>query len=858
MIAHTVYESPDEFVIKYSSNCRECKLWQGADEVCEPPIGRNDADIMVVSRMPNTERYQEIIEVALVEAGIELARCFFTSVFKCRNWNMDGRKKEIKACSELYLLPEIVAIKPAYILVFGNEALAAVTGHSGIMNYRGKIIEKHGAKVVPTISPAAAQRSPMQKPGWDADIQFFAAQCNGITDSVPLPKMAVIDTKEQLQKLKKLLLKADLISYDIETWGFDAPGFGGIVSLAGTVRVGERLTLFVIPLDHPQSVWRKVWRRILEFLKKALERIPKQIAHNGKFDAKWMRLYGVHMRVTFDTILAAHLLDENRLKGLKPLARMLLGVAPWGIDTKDLLHTPIKEILPYNALDCWYTYHLYLLLKKALTEQPRLMRIFQLMTMPANEILIGVEMKGIWVDRQKLAAALKIAFDMRDELDRQLTEWVPNPDDPMEDERVLTWPKTGRKKNKWAEINFNASNWMRWWMFEWLQFPVIERGKDKDDEAPGDPSLAEMTMITLKEMYPDHPVLKLLEERSKWQKYCSTYVSRYSEIVDENDRIHTTFKLAGTVTGRLSSGKEDEEKLTAKRDRGRGVNLQQVPRDTFIRGIFGAPPGWSFVEADFGQIEFRLAAFIARERTALRLIRNGIDVHAAMAAKMTGKPESQITAVERKAAKPVNFGYLYGMWWKKFIETAKKNYGIFFTDEEAQASRKAFFDMYPGFLQWHARQRRLVHQFGRVQSPIGRIRHLPDIYSTDKQVSQEAERQAINSPVQSMASDMNLIAMIELDRIFREQGIRAHTLGLVHDSINFEIHNDDLAVALPIIQDTMENLPLKKKFGCEIDIPIAADIKVGIHWGGAKELTSEQVHNFAKYRDQFVVERKAA
>lgn len=847
----------DQFAVHYNPFCKGCKMWQGADEVCEPSFGRNDADIMVVSRMPNSERYQTIIETALLDAGVELSRVFFTSVLKCRNWELEARKREIKACTELYLQPEIDAVKPKYILLFGNEALNAVTGHSGINNYRGKVIEKHGAKIIPTISPAAVQRSPMLKPAWDADILFFVSQVNEVTSRIPKPKAAYIDTKAKLVKLKKRLMQAQILSYDIETAGELGTPEGGIVSIAGTYDMGDgQLHCFFIPLDHPESVWRKIWIKVIQFFIPVFERVPRQVAHNGKFDAKWLRSCGVPARVTFDTMLAAHLLDENRLKGLKPLCRMLLGVPAWGIDTKDLRNTPLKDIFKYNVLDTWNMHHLYLVLKKDMIAQPRLHRIFRLLTMPANEELIGVELKGIWIDRQLLNERTKIAFDMRDDLDRELMTWVPNPDDPMEDERVLTWPKMG-KRQKWAEVNFNASNWMRWFMFEWLRFPVIERGKTKEDDSPGDPSLAEATMVELKELYPDHPVLKLLTERSKWQKYCSTYVSRYSEIADDDDRIHTTFKLAGTVTGRLSSGKEDEEKITAKRDRGRGVNLQQVPRDSFIRGLFGAAPGYSFVEADFGQIEFRLAVFISRDKNGLWLIRNGIDVHLAMAAKMTGKPESQVTKEERKAAKPVNFGYLYGMGWKKFMETAKLQYGIFFTEAEAQASRKAFFDMYPGFLQWHERQRRLVSQYGRVQSPIGRVRHLPDINSADKMVRMEAERQAINSPVQAMASDMNALAMVILAEEFRQRKLRVNILGLVHDAINFEIHNDDLAKALPLIKRTMENLPLKKKFGCEIDIPIVADIKVGSHWGGAKELTDAQIYDFNAYYEDFVEERAA-
>jgi len=803
---------------------------------------------MVVSRMPNSKTYQEMIEAELANAGIDLQRCFFTSVVKCRTFDVNPGKGDLKTCTAEYLVPEIQAMKPKFVLAFGNEALAAMAGHSGIMKWRGRV-ETHTMagvtyKFIATVSPASVTRNPGQKAGFQADLQLLSSTVQGNTEHIKVPKIHIIDDMAKLKKLRSILKRTDLISYDIETAGLDEwDPHGGIVSLAGTCVTEGKIFIFALPLDHPQSVMRKVWTDALKYIKKAFEGIPRQVAHNGKFDAKWMRAYGVNAKVTFDTMLAAHLLDENRLKGLKPLGRVLLGVAPWGIDTKDLRNTPLDQVLEYNALDTYYTYRIYLILRKDLIAQPRLLRLFAKLIMPANEVLIDVERRGIWIDREKLSSAVKISFDMRDQIDAQLMEWVPDPDDEP------GWPTMG-KRDKKAEINFNASNWLRWWLFEYLELPVISRGKAKENGDPGDPSVAEAVMIELKKT--NHPVIALLMERSKWQKYCSTYVTRYEEIVDDNDRIHTTFKLAGTVTGRLSSGKEDEEKITASRDRGRGINLQQVPRDPFIRGLFGAPPGYKFIEADFGQIEFRLAAFISRDPTALSLIQRGVDVHMAMAERMTGKPASQITPAERKSAKPVNFGYLYGMWWTKFKETAKVQYGIEFTDEEARASRVAFFDMYPGFTRWHQRQRRLVHQFARVQSPLGRVRNLPDIRSGDKQVVQEAERQAINSPVQALASDMNTLSMVLLAEAFKKHSLDAHCLGLVHDANNMECRDEHLHEALPLIKDTMENLPLAKKFGVILDIPIAVDLKVGTHWGHAKEVEPEHIYNWNKYKELYL------
>lgn len=822
----------------YNLDCSLCKLCQTANKVCEGGLGHVSADIMVVSKMPNSGFYQENLEQALEQAGVDLSRIFYTSALKCRTFDQNPSNKDTKTCASEYLMKEIDFVKPKWILALGNEALLATTGHSGITKYRGRVIDRGTYKVVPTLAPAAVQRNPGHRQGWEADLTYFAAQIEGRATGLSLPKVAIVDSVDKVKKLAKILDQADLISYDIETTGTNEwePG-QAIVSLAGTVMRGERMTVFSMPLFHPGSPFRRRWQKILKYLAPHLERVPKQIAHNGKFDARWMRQFGVRMGVTFDTMLAAHLLDENRQKGLKPLARILLGVPPWEISTRDLLNTPLDEVLKYNALDTFYTYHIYLVLRKQMIEQPRLARLFQQLIMPSNEILIDVERRGVWIDPDKLADAYKISFDMRDEIDNQLMEWVPDPEDPS-----VQWPTNS--KGKPVDINFNPSNFAKWWLFEHLEFPILARGKPKDDGRPGDPSMAEAVMMELKSL--DHPVIKLLMERSKWQKYCSTYVSRYREQVDEDSRIHTTFKLAGTVTGRLSSGKADAEKITGgAKTNIRGVNLQQVPRDPFIRGLFGAPPGWSFVEADFSQIELRVVAYIARDKTMMRIYQMGQDIHTATAASVMGKPLSQVTGEDRKKAKAVNFGFVYGMGANKFVQTAFEKYELTFTIDEAREIRRAFFNQFSGLLPWHARQRRLVHNYGRVQSPLGRIRHLPDIRSAESGVIHEAERQAINSPVQSFASDMNLLSMILIHQKFKEQGIRAYVLGTVHDAINFEVHDEDLSRAMPIIKDTMENLPLKKKFGVELDIPIVADLKLGSHWGDARELTEEEIYKWS-------------
>jgi len=537
---------------------------------------------------------------------------------------------------------------------------------------------------------------------------------------------------------------------------------------------------------------------------------------------------------TFDTIIAAALLEENRQKGLKPLAQQLLGADPWGVNTADLLKMPIQEVLDYNGLDTWHTLRLWLLFRKQLHAQPRLAKLFMHLMMPAIQELVYVERRGVYVDQERLANNWAEVQSTLVGIEDQLLAHVPDPGMVPD---TLKVKRTGEVK-----VNWNASNFLRWFLFDYLELPILRRGKTKDDGSPGDPSCAEDIMMLLQT---EHEVPRLLVDRVQWNKYDTAFFRPYHDqlAASSDGRIRSTFKPWGTVTGRLSSGKEDVEKLSGRAQRS-GVNLQQVPRNKLVRGVFGAAPGWAFVEADYSQIELRIAAYLARERTMLNLYASGQDIHMAMAMRMTGKPASQVTTEERKRAKAVNFGFLYGMGWAKFIHTAFTNYQLTVTEDESKAFRRSFFEQFPDLLPWHARQRRLATQFKRVETPMGRIRHLPDIDSADSDVRAEAERQAINSPVQGFASDMALLSLVHTARLFRSLEIEAYPIGAVHDAVNFEIRIDHLPLALPRIKHTMENLPLSGLFGIEIDVPIIADLKVGSHWGGATEVPANLLKTY--------------
>lgn len=833
-------------------------------EVSNFSMGARTGDIVVITNRKSSGRFQDSLEAQLTEIGIDTKRVYFTPVIKCKDFDASLTTKQLKEHAAEYLIPELNSLQNVqHILLLGNEALQAITGKSGIMKYRGKALEYNGIQVTATISPSAVNRNPGQKPGYLADLKLFSSRVGGKTSKVGLPNYIVGDTKEKLKKILRILDMTDEISIDIETY---APGgeyymeTGRMVSVAATCIVNrpdgtQATAVFAIPLWHPQSPWRNQWQHIIAVLGKHISGIKRVIAHNASFDCKWLIYHGMALYPSFDTMLAIHLLNENIQKGLKPQAMARLGVEPWGIDTGDLTKYPIAEVLEYNVLDTWYTYLIKKQLMEELKAQPRLARIFKLETMPAQRDLIDSELRGAWIDVKRLKERKPIAEERLREIEQRIREAAKLPEPGSEE-----WPHTIKRRVLKSGVretrvdlveNFNASQFARWMLFEWLELPVLERGKPKQDGSPGDPSMAESVIMALK---PENPaVLEPMLERVTAQKHLSSFFNPYSELYDEDHRIHTTFKLSGTVTGRLSSGKADADKISGSRGKLRGVNMQQVPRDPFIRGLFGAPPGWTFVEADYSQIELRLAALLANEQNMKHIYSIGGDIHLATAARVTGLPESEVTKEIRKVVgKPVNFGFLYGMGWRKFIETAFNNYGSVFSENDAIAARTAYFQLFPGLLPWHAKQRRLVNEYGRVVSPLGRIRHLPDIYSPDKGVRAEAERQAINSPVQGLGSDLAVIAMIQINKKLKARGWDkyAYCLGLVHDAINFEIRDDYVAKVIPIIKDTMEDMDyIYDNFGAVIDIPIVADVSVGQHWGDKIELKAEQVYDFdLKYK----------
>lgn len=825
------------------TDCRNCGLYKKAQAVCLCGQGPVPCDLMIIGEAPGFREDEiarpfsgkagQLLDQYLKEVGLDRSEVFITNAVKCRPPNnRTPTREEVKACLP-YLLKEIEIVRPKFILLLGGVALQTILNRSGIKKYRGMWREAHGAQVLATYHPAALLRNPSYGPPFKSDLTKFVQVARGYNPQEKAIHYVFVRNKRGLQEALRAAQKASIIAYDIET----DMETDEVLCLGFFTHNEDRTQKgYFVPLAHPESPFRDSWKKVFSLFGPMVARVEpykaKTVAQNGKFDNGYFLRYTKWIpNLTFDTMLAAHLLDENSPHDLGYIAQTYCNAPSYKdmVDKKKLRETPIKILAQYNMQDCYWTLNAYFPLKKKLLQDPRLTAIFKYIVMPGARALERAEHRGMWINRQKLEERITQTLDLlkktRDEMIKYLPPGTPvssceNCKFAMPEGICYMYDDDGHSTliskdfycDRWKgkgkagkeAFNFNSNKQLAWLMFDHLGLTPIEYTKT------GTPSTAEGTLV-----YLNHPFIDLLLKYRSHSKVLSTYLRPWSRMMDENDRIHTSFKLHGTVTGRLSSAKP---------------NIQNIPRDSDIRTLVGAPPGWVFVEADYSQIELRIVAHMAQERTMMRIYATGGDIHVETACTVTGKRPEDITKEERKRAKAVNFGFVYGMGWKKFKQYAKEKYGVEFTDEEAKETRRRFFQKYKDLLAWHDRQRRIAHKMGYVRSPLGRKRRLPDIFSTDDAVRAEAERQAINSPVQAVPPDLSLLAIAQLVKVpgFWEE---IHWVSQVHDALLFEVREDRVEKWLPIIKRAMENPPVKELFGVEFLVPIEVEIKVGKAWG---------------------------
>lgn len=530
--------------------------------------------------------------------------------------------------------------------------------------------------------------------------------------------------------------------------------------------------MYILDASKPSHI-----EKFREIVQKLRTYKAKTVFQNGKFDTLFLEeVYGVKIPIYEDVMLLATAYDLAADHGLKSMAMRYLGVPDWDIPKKQKLSGDKTSVAPYLRKDVTYTWKLCQYFYSVMTSDQ--LKIYNKLLKPAYLTYRDIERNGAYIDVQKLR-------EVRAKYDKREKEQL-------------------KKLKAKHDINWNSAPQIQQALFVDEGLPILERS-----EKTGKPSAG---ASVLKKLAADgYETPQLILEYKATNTLNKMFLNRWEDDLGSDKRIHPSFGLTNVRTGRTSC---------------QNPNLQQVPREHAVRSLFNAPEGRLFFEADYSQLELRIAAEYAQDHTMLNIYKTGGDIHTSTAKLMTNGREP--TKEERGKAKAVNFGFLYGMSAKTFVRYAYDSYGVVFSRSEAERFRELFFAKYSRLLPWHHEQELLCEALGGVANKFGRFRKLPNIYSEDRGERNSAVRRAINTPVQGTGSDLLISAVTEINRKFKREGVKI--VGTVHDSILGEFREEDREWIVPEIRKIMLHPPVLDDFGVKLSVPLDVDIGVG-PWG---------------------------
>lgn len=774
-----------------------------------------------------------LIRAVFEGLGVSPDDIYWTNAVICRPpANKTPTQTLIRAC-HARLRFELDLIQPAKVLTLGGVALTSVMGAAKVLpitKMRGRGMMVNGIYTLGTYHPAAVLRDPDLFRDLANDIEKF------LVNDQPLPEdnleVVVPTSVDETVDYLKSFRDASAISCDLETTGFNpitnsilSVGFGALVDSVAAPRTSPAGVSIVAPVSLASAP--PVSAAIKAIL--TSENAPIIVFHNAKFDLQFLhRFYGQMVRPyrMADTMILHYGMDERpigryRAHGLKDLARFYYDADDYAWDFDLFFKTPEEErdyaaLYYYQGQDCYYTIRLWEdLFAEAYAESPGIISLMTDLLWPATQAFSEIELAGLQVDLDYFKAFQKRTEDHIKDVGQQLDEVVRattgitdfNPMSPLQAQDII-YNKWKLPKGKDAGFDRGGSG-VRWY-----------GGRETSDESTGKVQLQFLTKKT------DDPVIKkalldIIEYRTS-EKVLKTYITGLMALVDPDQRLRSDFRLAGTATGRLSSSDPNLQNIPAQR-LGPEIRNGFIPRD-----------GYVFLEADYSQLELRVAAWYSDDTAMKETFKNGLDIHRIVAAKMFRKPEGEITTFQRYMAKFVDFGILYGRGAKSLTEGQEVEWleeqGVpRWTLSEAEFFLNEFLGGFPGLATWMKEQKARALRDKQVTTKMGRIRRFPLIPASDRG---SVERQAVNTPIQSLASDVCLRSLVKLHNELPEG---AYVLFPVHDSILFEIREDLVEELAPFIKRTMEG-----GFPFPSDVPFPVDMKVGTRWGSLESYPKKE------------------
>ncbi|WP_127347289.1 DNA polymerase I [Pseudidiomarina mangrovi] len=651
--------------------------------------------------------------------------------------------------------------------------LAEIKAHGAVSAYVG-----HAGKAT-----AAAMNSSIEAKPSDSSL----------SDTAPPAKVSAQDyqlvtNQQDFNSWLQQLQQAPAFAFDTETTSLNYME-AELVGVSFAIEAGQAAYVPVAH-DYPGAPDQLSRQWVLEQLKPLLEAtVPAKIGQNLKYDSHILRRYDIRLQgIADDTMLASYVLDSVATRhDMDSLSRHYLGHNP--ISFEDIAGKGAKQLTfnqialeqagPYAAEDADVTLRLHQQLRQQLSPHHELLSVLSDIELPLVPVLVDIEQRGVQIDAPLLARQSHELAKELQQLEQQAYEIAGE------------------------SFNLSSPKQLQQILFDKLGIPPLKK------TPTGQPSTAE---DVLQELALNYPLPDVIMRHRGLSKLKSTYTDKLPKMVNpRTNRIHTSYHQAVTATGRLSSSDPNLQNIPIRTEAGRRV-----------RKAFTAPDGYQIVAIDYSQIELRIMAHLSQDKQLLEAFSKGRDIHAATAAEVFGTALEQVTSEQRRRAKAVNFGLIYGM---SAFGLAQQ---LDIPRHEAQLYMDKYFERFPGVLRYMEETRKKAKQHGYVETLFGRRLQLPEIRASNQGRVKAAERAAINAPMQGTAADIIKKAMIDVAAFIHQQTEpgEVYMIMQVHDELVFEVKQQRVAALIPQLVAVMEHT-------CKLDVPLIAEAGHGNNWDEA-------------------------
>ena len=777
------------------SKCLKCSL---ADSVFVPPTLEAEAEILLVGEAPGKTDSKER-KPFVGRAGTKLKeyltkyelleRVSISNVVKCWPSTPEGQNrtptvKEMNMCGDMFIKEEIASLaKLRLVVLMGNTPFSYFFPKKSFTKCRGHILREGNMSYLVTLHPSTCIYDKAREAEFERNIKKIK---DFLEDNLFAKRdYLIVDNVETLRSIKNEILAARLVAVDIET--SEIPERRNteplvLKTFAISTAPNKAYGFFyecvkTLSIEYRNEAW--------DMLKTLLEdpSITK-VFHNAKFEYTQFSLRGCTPVNFRDTMLESYLLDESRaFNSLKYLASLFTeGYEDIVTDFSE--NTDLDKLVRYNCEDADLTMQIHQRFFTSVSKDAGLMKVYDELMIPGVHVFSTMERNGVTLDLEYSKRLREVLLDQVATVEEQLYSQYHN----------LRF------------INLDSTQQLSDFIFNQLGLTPLHKSKKT-----GQALLRKEDLVLLEEQ--GLPIARLLLERKRLVKQLTTYTESLAKKAGTDKKINSSYSMIGTVTGRLASS---------------GPNLQNIPRDKKIKKMFTASPGRVLLQGDFSQAELRIAASFAEDPMMIKIYAADGDIHTSTAATVKSVSEDAVTKDDRQAAKAVNFGFVYGMQAEGFKIYAKSSYSVDISSYDAHQYRQRYFDKYAMLPVWHDRTKAFAMQHGYVETPFGRKRRLPDVFSSQQGLKNKALRQCINAPVQATASDLCIYTMINMQKYIERSKMDSKLILTVHDSIVFDTCSNEMDDLMFFMLDLVADMQNRFEF---LKVPMKMDFESGPSWG---------------------------